>query len=68
MEPIGDEGRPGLIGQPRAVDVELACDVGAEQANCGVLPAPGNAEPLVEQQISVHDKPVGVQGGQLRAG
>ena len=63
MDPIGDEGGPGLIGQPRTVDVELACDVHAEQAYRGMLPAPGDGEPLAEQQVSVHDEPIGIQGG-----
>src|SRR3712207_1219105 len=54
MQPVADEGGPGVIGQPRTVEVELPLDASAEQPHRTVVTLPDSGEPVTEQIGRAH--------------
>ena len=73
LQAVGGQGGAGVVAQLRPGAVELAADVGAEQADRAVVAAAGGGEPAAEEHGLADLQAVGVQGGagvvaQLRPG
>ena len=63
LQAVGDQGGAGVVAQGRPGAVELAADVGAEQADRAVLAGAGGGEPAAEVHVLADLQAVGVQGG-----
>ena len=48
LQVVGGKGGPGVVAQVRPAAVELAADVGAEQADRAVGAVAGGGEPAVD--------------------
>ena len=63
LQAVGDQGRAGVVAQLRPGTVELAADVGAEQADRAAVAAAGGGEPAGQEHVLVDLQAVREQGG-----